>query len=99
MHEIGSLESIKEETSSEVPRYPQWNGVCENPMPQFLFFESVSLAETMKINKSSSCVYHALANEPQLATAFYELQADAKPADQKYYNALAFLHSLWMPRL
>jgi len=69
-------------------------GVTENPMQLDQFREVMALAETMKNNKNTPDMFRALANDPQLATAFREMQAGGMPAVQKYYNDPAFLHAV-----
>lgn len=66
----------------------------ENPMQLAGFREVMALAEVMKNNKNVPDMFRSLANDPQLATAFREMQAGGMPAVQKYYNDPEFLQAV-----
>lgn len=65
-----------------------------NPMQLDQFREVMALAEVMKNNTNTPDMFRSLANDPQLATAFREMQAGGVPAVNKYYNDPAFLHAV-----
>ena len=66
----------------------------ENPMQLAGFREVMALAEVMKNNKNTPAQFQALANDPQLATAFNEMKAGGMQAVMKYYNDPNFLHAV-----
>jgi len=66
----------------------------ENPMQLAGFREVMALAEVMKNNQNVPSMFQQLANDPQLATAFREMQTVGLPAIQKYYNDPEFLHAV-----
>lgn len=66
----------------------------ENPMQLAGFREVMALAEVMKNNKNTPQMFQALANDPQLATAFNEMKAGGMEAVMKYYNDPNFLHAV-----
>ena len=56
--------------------------------------EVMALDETMKYNKNTPDTFRIWDNDPQLTTAFRELQAGDMPATQTYYNDYALLHAV-----
>lgn len=66
----------------------------DNPMQLEQFRGVMALAEVMKNNTNTPDMFRSLANDPQLATAFREMQALGMPAVQKYYNDPEFLHAV-----
>lgn len=66
----------------------------ENPMQLAGFREVMALAELMKNDSNVPTKFKTLANDPQLASAFREMQAVGLPAIQKYYNDPEFLHAV-----
>jgi ankyrin repeat protein len=69
-------------------------GAVENPA-QFEQFRGVmALAEVMKNNKDTPLMFQTLLNDPQLSSAFKEMQTQGAPAIAKYYNDPDFLKAV-----
>ena len=69
----------------------------ENPMQLEQFRGVMALAEVMKNNKNTPDMFRVLANDPQLATAFREMQALGTPAVQVFILPLACWHLHLLP--